>query len=207
MPKKITSKNSGKSPRRKRGRPRKQGHLDDFAQVGPPPREDVLAIGRWLQRVVAITAHQAREGRGSRDTRHAIRTSCKAAARLLPSAMTARALGLADLGDDSPIDPDGPPPDDPLQVNDWFLLNLVDDVHRQITGCADDKISAEWRLASSAAVKVWPPDLMVEAGRILREELARGESVDGPAPVRFDDVELADGGERPLSLNLPESAA
>ena len=66
----------------------------------------------------------------------------------------ARALGLADLDDETPIDPEGPPPDDPLQVNDWFLLNLVDDVHRQIAGCADAKVSAEWRSASSAAVRV-----------------------------------------------------
>ena len=49
---------------------------------------------------------------------------------------------------------------------------------------------------------------MVEAGRILREELAKGESIDGPDPVRFADVQVADsrdqrGGERPPSLNLP----
>ena len=202
MAKKNTSKNRINPAAKKRGRPPKDTALDDFKEVGPPPREDILALGRWLQRVVAITAHQARSGRGTRDKRHAIRTSCKAAARLLPSAMTARALGLAELADDAVIDPDGPPPDDPLQINDWFLINLVEDVYRQISGAAEDTVSAEWRSASSAAVMVWPPDLMVEAGRILREELAKGESIDGPEPVRFDDVHVTDDGERPPSLNL-----
>lgn len=201
-PNKNTSKNRDNPGSRGRGRPAKDTALEDFQEVGPPPREDILALGRWLQRVVAITAHQARSGRGTRDKRHAIRTSCKAAARLLPSAMTARALGLAELGDAARIDPDAPPPDDPLQVNDWFLINLVEDVNRQITGKADAKVSAEWRSASSAAVKVWPPDLMVEAGRVLREELAKGERVGGPEPVCFADVTVDDDRERPRSLNL-----
>ena len=207
MGRKNTSKNTNKRPR---GRPRKQAHLDDYAAVGDPPYDDVLGLGRWLQRVVAITAHQARAGRGDPDRRSAIRSSCRAAARLLPSAMTARALGLVDVeGADTieTIDPDGPPPDDPLRINDWFLLNLVGDVHCQITGQADAKVTAEWRSASLAAVKVRPPDLMIEAGRILREELARTESTDGPEPVRFDDFVVAEpglesAGNRPHSLNL-----
>jgi hypothetical protein len=201
MSRKNTSKNSKK---RRRGRPRKDAGLDDYAGVGAPPYDDVLGIGRWLQRVVAITAHQARSGRGDPDKRSAIRTSCKAAARLLPSAMTARALGLVEMADASTsVEPDGPPPEDPLQINDWFLMNLVADVYRQITGQAEDKVSTEWRSASMAAVKVWPPDLMIEAGRVLREELAKDQSSDGPEPVRFEDVIVEDASaSRPRSLNL-----
>ncbi len=178
--------------KRGRGRPRKDRHLEDFEGAGVPPR-DVLAIGHWLQRIVAITAHQARVGHGNKKVRAGIRSSCAAAARLLPSALTARAMGLGELGS---IDPAGPPPADPLQVSDWFLLNLVDDVYLQIIGEADEAVSAEWRSASRAAVKVWPPDLMVEARRILREELGDPPAAGGQGADEFDEVE-ADGPERP----------
>ena len=188
----MTRKSSDKKPGR--GRPRKQLHLEDFEVVGDPPRDDILAIGHWLQRIVALTAHQARRGRGSDRVRHGIRSSCMAAARLLPSAITARALGLAQPG---VIDPSDEPPDDPLQVSEWFLLNLVDDVHRQITGEANDKVSAEWRSASQAAVKVWPPDLVVEARRMLRESLGQLDITDSAV-----ETELLDENDRPRSLNF-----
>lgn len=208
MPSKIAENSSyttSERSNRKRGRPRKDAHLADFESVGEPP-SDVLAIGRWLQDVVAMTGYQAKEGRGSREVRDGIRKTCKAAARLLPSAMTARALGLIEQNDDEDIDPDEAPPADPLRVNEWFLVNLVNDVFAQITGTADAQLSAELRESSLAAVKVWPPDVMVEAHRVLREDMAsRERAAGGPELVRFADITVEpvgeDDGARPSSLN------
>ena len=202
--KKLDSKDAKRS-NRKRGRPRKDAHLDDYDSLGEPP-SDVLAIGRWLQDVVATTGYQAKCGQGSRELRDGIRKTCKAAARLLPSAMTARALGLIEPNDDDEdIDPDDAPPTDPLRVNEWFLLNLVNDVYAQITGTADAQLSTELRESSLAAAKVYPPDVMVEAHRALREDMARSEHATGPEPIRFADIDVEPvGGEddtRPLSLN------
>ena len=155
MPRKIAKKPAIDAPERsdrKRGRPRKDAHLDDYESLGEPP-SDVLAIGRWLQDVVAVTGLQAKCGRGKREVRDEIRKTLQGSRAPASVGHDGARARLIEQNDDEDIDPDDAPPTDPLRVNEWFLLNLVNDVYAQISGTADDQLSDELRESSLAAVK------------------------------------------------------
>lgn len=175
------------------GRPKKDSGHEDFSDVGPPP-DDPLYLAYWLQRVIAICSHQARSRRGTVRGRTSIRASCSAAARLLPAAILYQRLVLdgyaADVGD---IKIDEAPPESPFGITLWFLGNICRDIERQIAGRGVKSVSQEWRQGSSAAARALPPDVLVQAKRMVslqraRERGDRKKSV--PLPSRPRSISL-----------------
>jgi hypothetical protein len=68
---------------RGRGRPAGERHLDDFADLPPPP-EHPLELVHWGQRLLALDLWRSLQGRANRELSQQIRSTVNSIARAMP---------------------------------------------------------------------------------------------------------------------------
>lgn len=88
----------------------------------------------------------------------------------------------------------GPPPKHPLELARWMQRVLAIDMHRMVTGRAREKLSREIRATASAASKLIPPDIIVEAQRLIQQDAGALEAGSGPMTEDLDPEPPAAGG-------------
>lgn len=186
------SKHSNSQEKRGRGRPRKNCNREDYESLGPPPCDDLLDLAEWAHRVAAMTAWQALQDRGSADTRAGLRVLAAAVGKLLPPALAAQGIHL----DAKDIDPESPPPSDPLARSVWLARVLAEEMARTIAGKSSRARRKELCAVATAMGKVLPPDAYHKAREILREE--RADDAFERAAVEPEPLKPG----RPRSLNL-----
>lgn len=189
------------TPKRGRGRPRKDRHFTDYRELGPPPCNDLLDLAEWTHRVASLTAFQAQHDRGAPEVRGALRTLATALAKLLPAGLAAQAVNLIDA---SQIDPEQrPPADDPLKRTVWLARVIAAEMWCVIMeGGSNGKRREELCAAARAMVAILPPDAYYKAKMtVLRRrkdktgiyDRGRAEAVPLPEAAAAASINLGDG--------------
>ena len=162
---------------KKGGRPRKRRDFGAFDGVESPPRHP-LKLGYWMQRVLALDALRVDQGRGDKEVSKALRAYARAMSLIMTPAIMMAALE-PDGDWRRAVDGDLAVPEHPFAVAYWFLLRLARGVERVIQGEPDPQ-GVEIRAHASAYVKIIPPDVMFEAQRRLKREIAELDTDGGP---------------------------
>jgi hypothetical protein len=161
------------------GRPRKNRHFEDFAELGAPPTHP-LDLAHWMQRVVALDTGRIQADRADKELSKKLRGYAGAMSKLLMPTIMMTALD-PDAAWREGVDADAPPPDDPLGAAYWLLLALAAGVDRLIRG-EPDPHGGELKTSVAAYVKIMPPDVMFQAQRKLVRDRAALEADAGPQP-------------------------
>ena len=164
---------------KKGGRPKKDRHYEDFAEVAEPPTHPVR-IGYWLQRVIALDAQRIVEGHAVQQLSREIRAYTHAISKLLRPIII---LAAADPDGDwwcEPCDEVPPAQDDPAAMAYWLLTQLTYSVLRCIRG--EPHPGDALRSSVEAYVKAIPPDALYDAQRKVLAWAKEAKRSPGPQP-------------------------
>lgn len=173
---------------KKGGRPRKNRHVADFADLPQPPRNPV-EIAHWMQRILAIEAWRIKRGRAHKELSQELRAYAYSMSKLLRPVII---LVAADPDGAwwREASPDSRPDDYPPAVAYWLLLQLAGDVYRCIRG--ERTSGAEQRAIVTAYVKTLPPDTLHCAQQTIVGDMKAMAAQPGPEPKPSEEPKRGD---------------